>query len=276
LSRLVYATTRTWARPPLVVNYVTNHGLLELPIHRSVVPDLQLVPLKQSRALLERHGVAGERIHVVGAISALRTAQPIVVAEPTPAERGDGRPRVVVFSNRGSEALYLGALELLARHPSRPEVLFIAYGDAELAAKAEALAQRAGVRDWVVRDRLEQEAFLATLARFARFPAAFVVTKSGPNTMFEAARMGLPLLVHRSGLPMEDWVREFIREHQLGHFAAGPDATIETLRRWLDDLATVVRRKQQLATFSAERLDDDPMPRIVSCIGSALAATAVD
>ncbi len=59
------------------------------------------------------------------------------------------------------------------------------------------------------------------------------ITKAGPNTIMEAAAIGLPLIVSSFILGQEQYNPAFVRQHRLGCFAAGVEAQLDVLTDWL-------------------------------------------
>jgi UDP-N-acetylglucosamine:LPS N-acetylglucosamine transferase len=261
ISRLLLTAARGAGGPP-VVNFVSNHGLLELGIHRSPHLPLHLVQFPEARQrLVERYGYDPARVEVVGPLVAGHELRGFV-ASSRPEEPGEidlidpddtRTPVVVIFCNRGGSA-YLEVLRLLgARHPKVP-VLFIAYNDAELLEAARAVERATRPRRWVLVSRLSQEAYFRTIRQAGERPAV-LISKAGPNTVMEALSFGFAPLVLDSGLPMEEWVSSWLVDHRLG--LAAPE--ISTLGRELDRLLSDRDRldalKRSVVRFHAESID---------------------
>lgn len=277
VSRLAYAALQPRGAGRSVVNFVTNHGLLELELHRSRHLALQLVPFEMSRALLVRHGIDGATVKVVGPLAAsLRTpaSDAGAIRSFSRVEGGD-RPRVIVFSNHGG-AEYAEVARVLAHHPSHPEVLFVAHKDPNLAGAVSAIAADAGAGSrWEVVEALPQAGFLAALARAARFPVCFAVSKTGPNTALEAVRTGIPMVLHRSGLPMERWVEGFVADTGCGECVETAAALAPATLAWLDDPERVRAARRRIAQAAPALSGAGTEERIAEAVRLHLEAEAV-
>lgn len=83
------------------------------------------------------------------------------------------------------------------------------------------------------------------------------ITKAGPNTIMEAAAMGLPLIVSSFIPGQEEHNPAFVRRHGLGCFAADVEAQLDVLTDWLWDpdlLTCLSRRAAATATTPAGAL----------------------
>jgi UDP-N-acetylglucosamine:LPS N-acetylglucosamine transferase len=271
ISRLLLTAARRAGGGIPVVNFVSNHGLLELGIHRSRDLPLNLVQFPEARQrLMERYGYDPGRVEVVGPLVAGHELRGFVA----PAEQGESgeldlivpgdvdNPVVVVFCNRGGSA-YLEVLRLLgARHPQVP-VLFIAYNDPELVEAARALEREARPRRWVLVSRLSQEAYFRTIRQAGDRPA-ILISKAGPNTVMEALTFGFSPLVLDSGLPMEEWVAGWLVDHGLGLAAPEMSTLTRELDSLLSDRGRLAALKQSVLRFQAESIDPDRTARAIA------------
>ncbi len=78
------------------------------------------------------------------------------------------------------------------------------------------------------------------------------VTKAGPNTIMEAAAMGLPLIVSSFIPGQEEFNPAFVRRHQLGCYAAGVEEQLDVLTEWLGDQELLTRLSRQAATAATK------------------------
>lgn len=249
IARLLLVAARQAGAAVPVVNFVTNHGLQELALHRAPGADLSLVQLEAARAsMVERFGYPPERVRVVGPLVAGHELRSFVEGRDGAgldqlrfAEGvGPDEPVVVMFSNRGGKP-FLELLRLLGEAHPRVPVLFIAHNDPPLLAAARALEDRLRPERWTLVERLTQAAYFHAIRQLEERPAV-LVSKAGPNTVMEGLYFGLVPLVLVSGLPMEDWVGSWLTAGGLG--VAAPE--VPGLVAGLDDL---LRRPERLAAL---------------------------
>jgi UDP-N-acetylglucosamine:LPS N-acetylglucosamine transferase len=270
ISRLLLTAAREAGGGIPVVNFVSNHGLLELGIHRSRHLPLHVVQFPEARQrLVERYGYDPATVEVVGPLVAGHELRGFV-ASAAPGE-GDidlidaddlRTPVVVIFCNRGGSA-YLEVLRLLgARHPEVP-VLFIAYNDPELLAAAQALQGEARPRRWVLVSRLSQEAYFRTIRQAGERPA-ILISKAGPNTVMEALTFGFSPLVLDSGLPMEEWVSGWLVDRGLGLSAPGMSTLARELDRLLSERDRLDALKRSVLRFRETEIDPERTARAIA------------
>lgn len=287
LARLCRAASHALLRPPRVVSHITNPGLLRLGIHRSRHLDLTLLPFDWARRQLPApQGTPPGRLRVVGPLIAqhelgefLAGGQPGTGADKVAAEarpdagwgpvEAGNRPRVIVFSNRGGNA-YPRIVRHLARCHPHIDLVFVGYNDPDLA--REAAAAGSGMARWRFHSRLPQADFFAYLAQASCSPHGLLISKSGPNTTFEAAYHAIPVLMLESGLPMEGWVADLIHDHRLGRCCGTADQLIRVLDNWLADPAALREHKRAAAGFARDVLDQTA---VAARIGAAVRELAV-
>lgn len=253
ISRMLLAARRGIDAPMAVVNHITNHGLLTLPIHLALGADLHMTQFPEAESALAAHGVPPQNVVCLGAFSA---AEDLAAALSVPGERAVSplaeRPtRFVVLSNRGGET-FLRFVRLLARAPEASEIdlLFIDAVDPDAVATVVAIAYDADL-PWRAVGKLKQSDYLAELAHLGAAVTPVLVCKPGPNTVMEAVRIAVPCLVLDSGLPMEAWINRFVVDEAIGNAADTPEALCDIARRlvlsgwpsgWQSRLADVRRR----------------------------------
>jgi UDP-N-acetylglucosamine:LPS N-acetylglucosamine transferase len=258
LSRLCVTALGHASLDTPVVNHVTNHGLISLPVHRSRWFALNLVPFEETRsALVNTYGYSDAQVEVIGPIISGDGLRAVVAHEAS--DRGPGTGTVggravIVFANHASFD-YARLLEDCGDVLAPLDVIVIAHQHPALLERVRALKSRLGAVKWRTYDSLEQVAYLDEIAAAARFEHSFLVSKSGPNTVLEAVNAGLPVLVHLSGLPMEDWVAQFVATHGLGRACESDDELAHYLRSWLESPETVAECKRRLPPFAAENID---------------------
>lgn len=245
-----------------VVSYVTNPGLLTLPIHRSTGFDAMLVPFDWTRQqFCAQSGADPDTVHVVGPLVARHDLGSFVSADPDSAgqsgwpEQVDSppRPKIVVFSNRGGND-YVRILHHLAKNHPETDVVFVGYNDPAL---IEQVTRDIGSARWRFHTKLTQREYFAYIEGAAAAEHAFLISKAGPNTTLEAAYFGIPVLMLESGLPMEGWVGGLIHEHGLGRCRVTVDELLVDLDEWLGDRRQIAAGKRACSTFAATLLNQD-------------------
>lgn len=265
ITRLCLAAIRLADRPgwtrPLVVNQVTNPGLLDLAIHRSPYPDLTLIGFEWARTrLIDEIGAPPDRVVAVGPLVAQHDLKGFLTSPESsnaPTAGGwDGgdRPKVIIFCNRGGDD-YLRFVEHLADRDADIDLVFVGYADAEFTERAAALARTGNTTRWRFHSKLSQADYFEYIAQAAKAPHAFLVSKAGPATTLEAAFFGIPVLMLHSGLPMERWVSGLIHDEGLGRCCESADELIACLDSWLDDPARIAEHKALATAYAATSLD---------------------
>lgn len=266
ISRVCLAALRQAGLDIPVVNYVTNEGLLRLQIHRSHHLAYNLVAFDSGRRYaLEEHGFDPERVTTVGRLIAQTELHQFLerrgaaasderTASLDTTDLGDCATRVVVFCNRGGQA-YLRLLEHLATFQSQIALIFIGYNDADLVAGAQRLRDDQHLTQWRIFDRLDQGNYIRYLTWLAEAQYPLLISKTGPNTMLEAAYFGIPQLLLNSGLPMEQWVNPFIHDVGMGEGFENMDALIAEVDAWLKQPEQIAERKARAIEFSRVTMD---------------------
>lgn len=217
ISRLAQAALLRAGRDIPIVNYVTNDGLLTLPLHRTPPEILNLVQTEFGARMLAAH----PRVEVVGPLVG-RSGFGAQGADP------DERPLIAILCNRNPE--YRRLFDALIAQGDAIRVRTIILGCPDLLAHVRATAPG----HWQIWDALAVETYLDLLADVSAARTSLLVTKSAPNSVLEAVAAGIPVLALPSGLPMESWVSELVAERGLGWPADGIEAAIATLGELAD------------------------------------------
>jgi glycosyltransferase involved in cell wall biosynthesis len=270
VARLCVAAVRLAGTPTRVVSHVTNPGLLQLPLHRSRYPDLTLVGFPRAKEhLVQAAGADPDRVRVVGPLVAQHDLQDFMTGDSADADTGpwgdDGgpdRPRVIIFSNRGGDTYPELVRRLADRHPGI-DLVFVGYGDPELARRTAAL----GRPHWRFHSVLNQREYFDYIRRASRSRYGLLISKAGPNTTLEAAYFGIPVLMLESGLPMEQWVPGLIDEEGLGRACATPGELFDTADDWLTRPSVIEGHKKAALAFADSVLDQDA---VTERIGAAV------
>jgi hypothetical protein len=250
ISRLLLAGLRHEPCGADVVNYVTNEGLLEIPLHRSAAVPHHFVPFESGcQYLVHHHGYSRHQVTSVGRL--IRSPSPATVTSypQTPV-------RAVIFSNRGGDS-YLKPLAVALKHKHQVGIVFLGYNDARLTALAEDMAAQAGSLHCQISVRLDEQEYANCLGWLADGSLQLLVTKTGPNTMIEAAYFGVPQLLLNSGLPMEQWVAPFVERHGFGRGFDTMDQLTSVLEAWLAAPAEIITRHHAAKAFAAKCLNQE-------------------
>lgn len=278
VARLCVAACRLAGVHTAVVHQVTNPGLLELGLHRSRYPDLTLVGFDWARRrLLAEVGGDPDRVRAVGPMVAQHDLRDFMTGGPGAdacdaawggAPDGPPRPKVIVFCNRGGD-VYLRLVRHLAEHHPHIDLVFVGYDDPELARRAAVCAGAGPGGDWRFHNRLAQSEYFDYISRASASPHGLLVSKAGPNTTLEAAHFGIPVLMLESGLPMERWVPDLIRDHGLGRACTTPEELFAAADDWLTRPEVIERHKQAALAFAGTVLDQEA---VAQRIGAAVRA----
>ncbi|MDA8020429.1 MAG: hypothetical protein MPN21_23570 [Thermoanaerobaculia bacterium] len=259
ISRLLMAAARQAELPVQVVNYITNEGLLRLQVHRSRSLEHHLVAFESGRRyLINDHDYLPHQVHAVGRLIT-PADEASIVENPdqsggTIAKLGSTDFRVLIFSNRGGSA-YLEPLRLIGSRNRDVSVLFIGYNDRQLVNEAKELQQHLGIEDMQVVEHLGHGEYVQSVRWLSEAKYPVLVSKTGPNTMLEAAYFGVPQLLLKSGLPAEDWVGRFVEEHGFGLGFEDMSALAVAFSKWLDDPGEIVRHRHSARQFAEGLLD---------------------
>lgn len=237
LTRLaIHASTFTKKRP-YIINFITNQGLLDLPIHRSKYSDLDIVP---SKAALEKVAGYSEKsnIHVLPLSRLKKRSFP--EEKDDAASQVSGACTIFILSNKGGTD-YINIFKSALFHPSRPKVVVVIINDDRLINELKAIS--VGFEERVeIFSSLSQAEYVSLVREASRFKGSFLVSKTGPNTLFESMILGLPVLMHYSWLPMEDWVADEVHENSLGK-VIGIENVSDEVGHWLNNPTRVEKYK---------------------------------
>jgi hypothetical protein len=240
LSRLAEAAVRYLGINIPIVNYVTNDGLLTLPLHHTSRAILSLVQTEFGARMLSNLSPFKIVGPLVGRCSAgdLSTDQ-------------DQRPHIAILCNRNPE--YRQIYDALAECGDAIRVRTIVMGCPELLADL----QLHGPAHWDILDAQLAKNYLEMLAELRTASAAMLVTKSSPNAVLEAVSVGLPVLALDSGLPMEQWMLQLIEQRQLGWPAQNTDQAVSILHGLASEPNRIVEMSDSVRKFATNSLDND-------------------
>jgi len=239
ISRLVCdALGPARARGPRVVNYVTNDGLLTLPVHVSAAPDLQIVQTEagERRLMAALPELDPDRVSVMGPMISAPS-----FGRQVPLNLG-------LFINRGGDE-YWPLIESLADAGRGLELQIICSGNDRLLDLIVRFARSRGLA-WRIDGELPVDEYLSRLDDLAQLERRAFVCKSAPSTVFEALARGIPVLAMDSGLPMETWVGELVADAGLGGFYRDMPALVAATERLVNgDDALITTAKAQVPCF---------------------------
>lgn len=215
ISRLVFAANNQGSKRFKLINYITNHGLLDLAIHRSSEIMINIVQFEDAKNyILSNYNYSTERVLVTGRIS----SRPYL----TNALNGDFLPRImnnnlsiILFANRISECALLVANRLVG-YSEKVNLYVICQGDEKLEKELKNLIQSHNINNWIIYGNLIQNDYFKLVSSLKFSKHSLLISKTGPNTMLEAIQYEIPVLLLNSGLPMEQWVAAFIKDNYLG------------------------------------------------------------
>lgn len=257
ISRMLYKSVLKSAYSPLVISYVTNEGLAELSIHRSKYIPLTIVPFERIRSrLVNHHNYEPDRVFTAGKL--IPKSQTTTNFEANNIiELPKTRQRMIVLSIRSGMS-YLNILKYLSDNHREIGVLFISLNDdPQLLKEASDLSASLDLNDkWVISSQMSQGSYISALKWLQSCESPIFISKTGPNTMFEAASNGIAQLLLRSGLPQEEWVVDYLKEKGIGFAFDNIELLIQQLDIWLRDAELVKTCCEQAVLLHSEIKDD--------------------
>lgn len=264
ICRVLLAALRLIGEQRPVINYVTNHGHFQFPVHRVPGAAVHLVRLPEGRRyLVETCGWPEESIQVVGYLVAAQ--QLLQRGIGAAIEKKEGRPSVIVVSNRGGDE-YLTVLERLTPLAQSIDVTFIALMDERLGDAATRLLQESGITNWRVATQLTQPELFHLMVQARAKGVCCLVVKASPNSIFEAVYFGLPMFLFRTGLPMEEWGADMVVAEKIGWVAENVDDLTEPLLRCLNDVRLLQPVIERQRAFAAHYLDQEKTIRTLRTV----------
>ncbi|WP_127842850.1 hypothetical protein [Actinomyces wuliandei] len=224
IARMLVWAVRETGLSTKIWHYVTNPGLAEMPMHHCPDAHVTSVPWPGNRdRLLQLVALPRASVRVTGPLLAARSMPPAPASSPEPR-----RPVILLFNNRGG-SVFPDAVEHLLRARDDFKVVYLTV---DQPSEAAALSKPFVSRGWEIHERLPQERYLQILAEASCSPGSFLVCKASPATVYEAAYQGIPLLALPSGLPQEEWVPEFVLQHDIGRTVYSADELIRCMDLW--------------------------------------------
>jgi len=202
-----------------VLNWVTNSGLLKLAMHSCPDVDGHFVPLGEDAELIYRDwGVPKHKIHTVGPPVSLAN---LVFDKDT--SSSSKKPLIVAYFNFLAPQCSSSVAKIMSEiNDVNVTVLYAAADPNAVRALQELECTSKG--KLTCRTALQHVDFLELLKQLSAAPRKLLIAKSGPNTMFEAISLGIPMVLYRSGIPQEDWVGPYAQHNGIGEFVETIDA----------------------------------------------------
>lgn len=208
ISRLCLAIVNNMIKKIPVFNYVTNHGLLELDIHRSKNIELNMVPFEESKKLLcEKYHYLTNRVKVVG---------PIIAGACAKRNTYTQKPHcILIFSNRGGKK-YLDILKILIYKYKTIKFIFICQKDPSTLSGAFRVKKQHNLKHVSILKGMDQKRYLKLIEKLRIKYNIIFISKNSPNAVLEIVSHSIPIIALNSGLPMENWVARLIEDYEIG------------------------------------------------------------
>lgn len=232
LTKVIHALPPS--RPPfltVVTDLVTGHITWFEP-----TVDACLVPSEGARQLARRHGLAEEKLQVIGLPVAARFSHPPADKAALKQRLGWGttQPTVLVVGGGDGIGPLYAITHAVAGAGLRCEVAVVCGRNEEL--RARLLAERWPMPVHVYGFVREMPDFMGA--------ADVLASKAGPGTICEALIAGLPLVLY-SRLPgQEQGNVDYVVGEGAGVWAPTPEAVVVALRQWIGPDADPAALKQ--------------------------------
>lgn len=249
-----------------VVNYVTNHGLFKLRIHNCERASAHIVRLMESKEfLMKEAGLPAHKIFPVGYLlnTAVKTANFTNQNEIGYSDLD--KVSVIILSNRGNEEYIDVFNHIIESHPDL-KVCFIAVNNESQFQKGIELVNKGNAKNAIVRQELDQSEFMRLLIKWRISGPTIFISKTSPNAVFEAVYLNLPLLMLKSGLPMEDWAASFIEKYDLGKVTETADGIILELDKLLKEPRRLKQIQKNQINFSQKFLHQSDIPQKINSV----------
>jgi hypothetical protein len=224
LARLLrQAANRT--RGASVTSFVTNPGLLELPVHRayevpSFVPWAEWCPYVRS--------VLGREPTVLSLHPSANETENLVEIAPLPLrQRGE---KAILFAASDDGHPWLDLLRCSAPYIGELPVVFVSVRNPGLLAMVRELARSSGFKRFACGTWIPETTLSQWLTHAAVEGCAIAVTKPGPATVRTLARTGTPLVLWDASLPFEDWVMRSAHTSSTHRCAHSIEDVVDALR----------------------------------------------
>lgn len=193
-----------------IFNYVTNHGHFQFDAHVSDTIDGYLTRLPESTQYIYDVTQGKSRIYELGYISSIVSLD----TNYFPNEAMPAFKNIIIVSNRG-DVRYVDVLKHLSKVAGL-RIIFISINNPEEIEKIEALLCLSDTKAEIeVFPDFDQKEYLKLIAKYG-VEGAVYIGKGSINTLMEAVLLGIPVFGLRSGLPMEEWGKNYLESHGIG------------------------------------------------------------
>lgn len=216
-----------------VLNYVTNHGHFQFKIHQCYDVDRHIVRFEDSKQyLIENTKFSPEKIIPIGYLLNTYEGAEKTVKKVKSQTLLEKEISIIILSNRGGNQ-YLQIFEhIISKFPST-EIVFVTLNNKEQFDSATNMVSFHNNKKAKVRKELDHKEFLTLLSSWKKKGPTYFISKASPNAVFEAVYINLPLMLLRSGLPMEDWAVETIKDNELGVVYDSANELIENFDQYM-------------------------------------------
>jgi len=257
ITRFAAAARRTTGQSFSLTNWVTNSGLLTIACHKADEADRHVVPLPEDRDLLVREwGVDPAAVRAIGPLIRIGRDTP-------PAEMAERRlpvRRALFYFHVLTTTATAQVAELLGHQDPIECVVLHSHAEKRAVVELDSLAQVYPDR-LTCKGELSQQKFHDLFQWLKQAESHAFVAKSGPNTMFEAMNLNLPMILYRSGLPQEDWVLDYLARKTVGVGVFEQASLAAAMRGLLDEpdrQRRIVEHQREELTRMAKQVDLKP------------------
>lgn len=240
-----------------VVNYVTNHGHFMFKIHDCNLAAGHIGRYPESAEALARYrDFPRDRIRVVGYLLGVHILSDKLYKDrqrATDQSRDDVKTTVFLVSNRDANNC-LELVQYIDEHLQNLTVKIIIIKNQVLREQVQQLSF-SGNNEIVILNDEPQEVYFSLLNAAQHDGRAIYISKASPNAIFECTYFGVPMLLFRSGLPIEEWAIPKMEEERLGHVFDGTEGLKAKLKEWIDNPALIDECRRTMQTYADEHLD---------------------
>ncbi|MCL2891421.1 hypothetical protein [Brenneria tiliae] len=215
-----------------IVNFITNPGLLDIKIHKFYNSDLTI----RTTNYYPNHDEV-KKFKKLETVSFFNmTLDYKIVKQDT--------PTILILCNGCADG-YLNVLETTLEHSSHPKVIMVVISNEYLYKECIKLNKKYKNKALIC-NKLPNKDYLKFALDASSNNRSFLYSKSGPNTILESIKLGLPVLVHLSGLPMEKWIIDLIKKKKFGFCFSNQEDGAFLVKKWLDNPEIVIRFKHKI------------------------------
>ncbi|MEM1368432.1 MAG: hypothetical protein AAGG02_10525 [Cyanobacteria bacterium P01_H01_bin.15] len=220
----------------ITANFVTNAGLLDLSIHR-VFPDYHFVPNEMAQKKVVEFGCESDKVFILGPT--------IELERPKYSNLSPLNARMACVLLNGDPKNYPAIINQICKTKIDTRLIVIS-PDSELDLSKGLPPYSEHIVELEILDKLPQQEFRDRLEKMAAHPQSVFISKSGPNSFFEAIGAGLIPIIHWSGLPPEKWVCELANSQELGVSYNSQEELCANILERIDDASFLTLARQKV------------------------------